>query len=211
MPRSLALARLLLRLQDDSAGAVAEQHAGAAVVPVEDPREGLGADHQRALEVAGAQQTVGGRQREDEARADRLQIEGRAMGDAEGGLHRDRGGGKGIIRRRGAEHDEVDRLRVDPGIGQRRARRVDGKMRGEFAFGGDVALPDAGAFHDPFVRGVDPGRQFGIGQDPLRQIGAAADHDRTYCSHEKASCEVCAWVSAVPSRLSICLILFVRS
>ena len=35
--------------QHHRAGAVAEQHAGAAVAPVEDAREGLGADHQRAL------------------------------------------------------------------------------------------------------------------------------------------------------------------
>ena len=73
------LARLLLRLQHDGAGAVAEQHAGAAVVPVENARECLGADHQRALEGAGAQQVVGGREREDEAGAHRLQIERRAM------------------------------------------------------------------------------------------------------------------------------------
>ena len=91
-----------------------------------------------------------------------------------------------------AEHDQVDRLGVDAGVGQRRARRVDRQMRGELALGGDVALPDAGALHDPLVRGVDPRRQFGIGQDPLRQIGTAAEHDRTCCSHETASCEVCA-------------------
>ena len=192
MPRSAGLARLLLRFQHDGAGAVAEQHAGAAVVPVENPRKGLGADHQRALEGAGAQEIVGGRQREDEARADRLQVEGRAMVDAERVLHRDRGGGKGVVRRRGRQHDQVDRLRVDPGIGQRRARRIDRQMRGELALGGDVALPDAGALHDPLVGGVDPRRQFGIGQDLLRQIGAAAEHDRTYCSHETASCAVCA-------------------
>ena len=34
------------------AGAIAEQHAGAAVVPVQNPREGLGADHQSPLECA---------------------------------------------------------------------------------------------------------------------------------------------------------------
>jgi hypothetical protein len=32
--------------QNHGAGAVAEEHAGAAVVPVEDAREDLGADHQ---------------------------------------------------------------------------------------------------------------------------------------------------------------------
>jgi len=186
------LAGLLLRFQNDGAGAVAEQHAGAAVVPVEDAREGLGANHQRALEGAGTQETVRGRQREDEARAYRLKVEGRAMVNAEGGLHRHGRGGKGMVRRRGAEHDQVDRLGVDPGIGQRRARRVDRQMRGELALGGDMALPDPGSLHDPLVRGVDPRRQFGIGQDLLRQIGAAAEHDRTCCSHETASCEVCA-------------------
>ena len=53
------------------------------------------------------------------------------------------------------------------------------QMRGELAVGGDMALLDAGALHDPLVGGVDPRRQFGIGQDLLRQIGAAAEHNRT--------------------------------
>ena len=79
----LARARLLLRFQHDRAGAVAEQHAGAAIGPVENAREGLRADHQRALVHAGAQQAVGGRERVDEARAHRLQVEGRAVVDAE--------------------------------------------------------------------------------------------------------------------------------
>ena len=42
-------ARLVAGDQHDRAGAVAEQHAGAAVVPVEDAREHFGADHQRVL------------------------------------------------------------------------------------------------------------------------------------------------------------------
>src|ERR1700712_106449 len=45
-----------------------------------------------------------------------------------------------------------------------------------------------GAFADPLVRGIDLGGQFGIGQDPLRQIGAAAEHYRTDRIHETASC-----------------------
>ena len=83
MRRSLNCARLLLRLEHDRAGAVAEQHAGGAVVPVENAREGFGADHERALERASVQEIVGGRQPIHEARADRLQVEGRAAGDAE--------------------------------------------------------------------------------------------------------------------------------
>ena len=69
MPRSSRRAGLLLRLEHDRAGAVAEQHAGAAIGPVEDAREGLRADHQRALVHARAQQSVGGREREDEIRS----------------------------------------------------------------------------------------------------------------------------------------------
>ena len=67
------------RLQHDRPGAVAEQDAGRAVLPVEDAREGLGADHQRALVRAGGQELVGGRHGEDEAGADRLKVEGGAV------------------------------------------------------------------------------------------------------------------------------------
>jgi hypothetical protein len=126
-------------------------------------------------------------------------------------LHRDRGGGKSLVRGRGRQHDQVDRLRVDPGMSQGSARGIDRQMRGELAFGGNVALPDAGALYNPLVRGVDLGRQFGIGQDPLRQIGATTEHDRTYRSHETSSGAVCAETSALPSRLSIRLILVRRS
>ena len=47
----VARARLLLRIEHDGAGAVAEQHAGGAVGPVENARKRLGADHQRALKT----------------------------------------------------------------------------------------------------------------------------------------------------------------
>ena len=148
-------ARLRLRLEHDRAGAVAEQHAGAAVVPVENAREGLGADHQRALGGARAQEIVGGRERKHEAGADRLQVEGDAVVDAEAVLHRDRGRRKGVVGRRGRQHDQVDRLGVDAGMSQRRTRGLDCEVRGELALGGDVALADAGALHDPLVRSVN--------------------------------------------------------
>src|SRR3954453_3124460 len=81
------LTRLLLCLEHHSAGAVAEQHASAAVAPVEDARERLGADHQRALVGAAAKKIVGGGERKDEAGAHCLQVEGDAMVDAERVLH----------------------------------------------------------------------------------------------------------------------------
>ena len=57
---AVAARRRCPRLQHHRAGAVAEQHAGRAVGPVEDAREGLRADDQRALGLAGADQRVGG-------------------------------------------------------------------------------------------------------------------------------------------------------
>ncbi|MEY9148221.1 hypothetical protein ABIF00_006205 [Bradyrhizobium elkanii] len=92
------------------------------------------------------------------------------MVDAEPVLDGDRGGGKGVVGRRGREHDQVDRLRIDLRMGERGLRRLDRQMRGEFVVGRDVALADAGALHDPVIRRVDPAGQFGIGQNPLRQI-----------------------------------------
>ncbi len=53
MPRSSRLAMLRLGLENDRAGAVAEQHAGGAILPVEDARECFGADDERAAELAG--------------------------------------------------------------------------------------------------------------------------------------------------------------
>ena len=149
-------------------------------------------DHQRALVGAQAEEIVGGRQRVDKAGADGLQVEGRAVMDAKLVLNRDRGSGKGVVGRRGPQHDQIDRLGVNAGIGQRRPCRIDRQMRGELALCGNMALADAGPLYDPFVRRIDLGRQFGVGQHPLRQIRAAAEHDRTYRSHETASCEVCA-------------------
>ncbi len=180
-------AGLLLRVQHDGAGAVAEQHAGGAIVPVENAREGFRADHQRALEGSAAQEIIRGRNREHKARAHRLKVERRAVMNAERVLDCNRGGGKRVVRRRGRTHDQVDRLRIDPGMFQRRQRRLGPQMRGEFAGCRDMALPDAGALHDPFVRSVDLCRQLRIGQNLLRQIGPTAEHDRTRHSHERAS------------------------
>src|ERR1700680_4790107 len=77
-------AGLLLRVEHDGAGTIAEQHAGSPVVPVEDPRKRLGADHQPALERAGAEKIISGGEREHKSRANRLQVEGRSMMDGEG-------------------------------------------------------------------------------------------------------------------------------
>src|SRR5207245_1704469 len=49
----------LFGAQNERTGAVAEQNAGGAVLPIEDPAERLGADDQRIARVAGAQHRIG--------------------------------------------------------------------------------------------------------------------------------------------------------
>ncbi len=182
----LARAGLVDRLHDHRARAVAEQDAGGAVGPVEDAREGLRPDHQRALEIAALQVLVGGRDREHEAGTDRLQVEGRTPSDAELGLNRDRGRWKRLVRRRGGEHDEIDGSGRQVRLFQRRARRGDPEIRSDFAFGRDVALLDAGALHDPLVVGFDEFRKLFVGQYAGGKIAADATHHRTLHAHDTA-------------------------
>src|SRR5260370_38768315 len=73
------LAGLQLSVKHDSAGAIAKQHTGAAVVPVQNSRECLGADHQRALEPACTQEIVRGGKREGKPGTYRLRIEDRTV------------------------------------------------------------------------------------------------------------------------------------
>src|SRR5262245_49676573 len=62
---------------------------------------------------------------------------------------------------------------------ERTLRGLDGQMRGELAVGRDMTLLDAGALLDPFVGGIDFLGQLVVGNDPLRQIGAAPLNDGT--------------------------------
>ena len=83
---------------------------------------------------------VGGGEGEDEAGADRLHVEGGAVGHAELLLHRHRGGREGVVGRRGRQDDQVDVGRRQAGIGERHAGGAGGEIGGQLAVGGDVAL-----------------------------------------------------------------------
>ena len=182
----VATAGLLLRLHHHRTGAVAEQHTGGAVFPIEDARERLGPDHQCALIGTGAQQRVGDRDGIDEARTHRLKIESSSAGDAKPCLHRHSRRREGVVGRRSRQHDQINRLRVDMGRCERCLGGMNGEIRRHLAVRRDVALVDAGALHDPFVGGLDARREFRIGENTFRQIAAAAEHNRTEHCHEAA-------------------------
>ena len=137
--------------------------------------------------MAGPQQRIGVRQRVDEAGADGLQVEGESAGDAEAVLHRHGSGGKGLVRRRGGQNDEVDVPGLKPGVFNGRAGGVRRQMGGVFSLGGDMAGSDTGALADPRIAGGHHGFQFGIGHHARRQIRAGAAHHRSATIHEAIS------------------------
>src|SRR6185437_15994339 len=65
----LPAAELRLGFEHDGSGAVAEQDAGTAVVPVQDARERLRTDNDGALGLSGLDEIVGYVETEDEAGA----------------------------------------------------------------------------------------------------------------------------------------------
>ena len=98
-------------------------------------------------------------QRVEEAGADRGDVEGDAIVDAERGLDQGRAGREGLVGSRGGEDDQADLARLDAGRGERLPRRLGRQGRGGLAVAGDVAGVDAGPLDDPFVGGVDPSRR----------------------------------------------------
>ncbi|MNV16337.1 hypothetical protein D3C71_1070940 [compost metagenome] len=179
-------------LQHHGAGAVAEQHAGTAVIPVQDARKHLGADNQRATCAARADEAVGGGQRVHEAAAHGLHIESRRTLGAQIGLHQASRAGKHKVRGGRGHHDEVDFGSVYAGIGQRAARGLGGQLAGGDATLGQMALPDARAFDNPLIRGGDVARrqlrcQLVIRNHAFRQEAAGArDHGIFHCGIHQA-------------------------
>ena len=86
-------ARVVAALEDDRAGAVAEQDAAPAVVVVGDPAERLGADDQDVAVLAGLDEVGAGDGGVEKAAARRRQVECRCAGNAQVGADEAGGGG----------------------------------------------------------------------------------------------------------------------
>ena len=94
-------------LQGHRARPIAEQHAGASVIPVEPAAELVGADDQHPLHGAAAQVLGGGDQGEEKATAGCGEIEGHGVGGAEGRLHLG-GRSEEVVWARGGQQDHVE-------------------------------------------------------------------------------------------------------
>ena len=114
-----AIARRRVCVQQHRARAVAEEHAGAPVLPVQDLRERVGADDEHVLVArpVGQHHPLRDVQREHEAGAHRVHVERRALpaGDAELLLDQARDRRLRLIGRRARHDDQIDRRLVDAG------------------------------------------------------------------------------------------------
>ena len=104
------------RRQHHRAGAVAEQHAGGAVLVVDDARHDVGADDERVVVRAARDHLQADRQREGEARAGRAQVEAPRVHRADLVLQQAGGAREHHVGRRGADDDEADVGRGEPGL-----------------------------------------------------------------------------------------------
>jgi hypothetical protein len=115
--------------------------------------------------------------------------------DVEAGLDQRRGRRKGVVGRRRGADDEVDVGRRQAGVVEGRARSFQAEHRGRLVLGRDVALLDAGALHDPLVRGLDPAGEIVVGDDPFGEVRAAAADDGAKARHEQSFTPTPSWVS----------------
>ena len=160
---------------DDRAGAVAEEHRGAAVVVVGDARQRLGAADEHDARAAALDLRGGLVERVDEAGARGVDVDrARALGaererDVRGDARRH------AVRRDRRDDDLVDLGGGAAGVLERQRARARGKLGERLVGRDDPALADAGAAHDPLVARVEALDEVGVGDDVLGQRGADAE------------------------------------
>jgi hypothetical protein len=105
-----------------------------------------------------------------EAGANRRNVEGDAVVDAERRLDTSRTCREGLVRGRSGKDDEAYLFRGHSGGGERLARRFCCERSSGLAVADEVACFDAGPLDDPFMSGVDAARgQVCIGDSVQRE------------------------------------------
>jgi hypothetical protein len=142
-----------------------------------DPGERLGANHERALRLAVADEHVRRGHGIDETGADRLHVECSALRHADPVLDAHRRRRERPVRRRRRADKKVDVDGIDTGADQGRLGGADPEIGREFTVSGDVPGTDTRSFAYPIVGGIDDGGHLFVGQNALRQVGANASDD----------------------------------
>ena len=152
-------------LEEDRAGAVAEDDAGGAVGVVDDAGHDVRADDENVLLHAGLDELGADLEGVREAGAGGGEIEAPGVGSAEFVLHEAGGGGKHHVWRHRRDDDDFDVRRGEAALGEAELCGFNGEIAGGDAGGDDVALADAGALGDPLVAGGDHGLQVFVGEE----------------------------------------------
>ena len=163
---------VLVPFDHGSPAAIAEEHAGRAVLPVGDARQALGADHERTANLVA---TAGARNarracrhhrfrhahRVDETRARGVHVESHGVHQAQATTDERRARGHEHVGRAGGIHHKVDRLGIDRSLAIAAFDKAHRLTRGSFSqidvrfLNGDATGFDARARGDPLVARVD--------------------------------------------------------
>ena len=152
--------------------AIAEEHAGRAVLPVGDARQALGADHERTANLVATASARNARRacrhhgfrhahRVDETRARRVHVESHGVHQAQATTDERRARGHEHIGRAGGIHHKVNGLGIDRSLAIAALDKAHRLTRGGFSqigvrfLDGDATGLDARARGDPFVARVD--------------------------------------------------------
>ena len=154
-----------IAVQDAGAGAVTEEHAGAAVAPVDAAGKGLGADEEDLGSRVLAEQGVRQMQAVQEAGAGGAEVEGHGRAGTD--VAADDAGQRRceMVGRTGGGQDMGQLGRVETGIFQRLAGGIGPEVGGVLFLRQAVATLDAGTGGDPLVVGLHQFAQIVVGQD----------------------------------------------
>jgi hypothetical protein len=163
-------AGLLRRLHDDRTRTIAKQHAGVAVAPVDEFRDALGADDERAFDLARLDEFIDRRQRVDKTCTGRFHADRRAGGNSEAMLHEGRDIGKNQVRGRRTYRYEVDVFGSNVRGCHRLLCRLDTHVRRRLVRRDGVPAFDTRARANPLVGRVDDLLQVEVRKNLLRQV-----------------------------------------
>jgi len=172
MRRYEATFRIVARPDDERTCRVAEQDTAAAILPINDSAQQLGADNEHTLRLTGANELVGDAEPVERTGASGGNVEGTGPRRPKFGLHEHGAGGHRHVGRDGPDDDHIEL----GGIGRRHGERLfgcfDRHIGCRFAIGGDMAFLDAGALDDPGVRRINDFFEFLVGENARRSIRA---------------------------------------
>jgi len=159
-------------LEEDSAGAIAEDDAGGAVGVVDDGTHDVGADDENFCVCAGFDELGTHLEGVGEAGTGGGEIEAPRVGGAELVLHEAGGGGEGHVRGDGGDDDGFDLGSINAALSQADFGGFGGEIAGGYAFVDQVTLTDAGALGDPLVVGGDHLFEVCVGEQAGWDVGA---------------------------------------